>query len=71
MKETENVSGPTPVVQDGLWEIADVAEYLKVSIDTVRNDMKLRNLPVKRIGGRLYFRRAEIDAWVDSQGDAA
>jgi excisionase family DNA binding protein len=68
MKESENVSGPMPVVQQdqGLWEIADVAEYLKVSVDTVRNDIKLRNLPCKRVGGRLYFRRAEIDAWVDA-----
>jgi excisionase family DNA binding protein len=72
MKEAENVSGPTPVVQQdqGLWVIEDVAEYLKVSVDTVRNHIKLRNLPFKRKGRLMYFRRAEIDAWVDSE-DAA
>lgn len=69
MKHDDNVSAPTTSRQsdNGLWEISDVASYLGVSIPTVRKDMKERGLPFKRIGRRQYFRRAEIDAWVDSQ----
>lgn len=66
-EHNSNVSdGPKERHIEALWEIADVARYLGVSIPTVRNHIKDRGLPVRWVGGVQRFRQSEIDAWVDS-----
>lgn len=67
MKESENLVGTTVEMPDGPWSITDVARYLRTGIPTIRNDMKLRGLPYSKIGKRLYFNRADIDAWLAAQ----
>lgn len=49
----------------GLWEIADVAEYLRVSERTVRRRIKEDGLPHRVIGGKLRFIPDEVGEWVD------
>ncbi len=52
---------------DALWKIEDVAKHLAVTVPTVRNHIKTRGLPFKRVGGSLRFRPEEVTAWVDEQ----
>lgn len=55
---------------DRLWKINEVAEYLRVSEQTVRNRIDDSGLPYKRFGGALRFDRAEIDAWLEGSAAA-
>lgn len=66
--EPMTVSDQTPVRQhdDGLWEIGEVAKYLKVKKRTIWRYIK-NGLPNKKVGRKVLFRRSEIDAWVDAQ----
>lgn len=50
---------------------ADVAEYLRVNPRTIRRWMQDKGMPCHRIGDLVRFRRAEVDAWVQSQAEAA
>lgn len=54
---------------DPLWKVEDVAGHLGVSQPTVRNYIRTRGLPYKRVGRHLRFRPAEVAAWVDAQRD--
>lgn len=55
----------------GLWEIGDVAEYLRISERSVRRRMK-EGLPHRFIGGKVRFIPSEVGGWVDDQpGQAA
>lgn len=48
----------------------DVAEYLSVSVKTVRL-LAGRGMPSRRVGGQLRFRLSAVDAWFDQQHGAA
>ena len=52
---------------DGLWKLQDVAEYLGVHPNTVRNRMKDSGLPHRYVGTALRFVPDEIDEWLDQQ----
>lgn len=51
---------------DSLWDVPDVAQYLKVSESTIRAYILKRAIPFIRLGSLIRFRRAEIDAWIDA-----
>ena len=51
---------------DSLWDVADVAKYLKVSKSTIRAYILRREIPFLRVGSLIRFRRDEVDAWVDA-----
>ena len=46
--------------------LEEVAEYLGVNKDTVRNWIKKKNIPAHKIGKLWKFRISEIDEWVKS-----
>lgn len=52
---------------EGLWDIADVSAYLQVPVSSIYK-MTARKAPVRiphiRIGGKLRFRRADVDQWL-------
>lgn len=52
---------------DRLWKIDEVAAYLRVSAQTVRNRMEDSALPFEKIGHALRFRREDIDRWIEEQ----
>jgi len=59
---------PTARHTDVLWEITDVAKYLRCTTRTVKRRMKYEGLPFKRVGPRaVRFRQAEIDQWIEAQ----
>jgi excisionase family DNA binding protein len=55
---------------DRLWRIGDVAAYLGLTINSVYKltapKARLR-IPHLRVSGRIRFRRADVDAWLDLQ----
>ncbi len=44
----------------------EVAEYLGVAKDTIRNWIKKGLIPAHKIGRQWKFKKAEIDEWVSS-----
>jgi len=51
-----------------LWKIADVAKYLRVPLSSVykmTSPNGALRIPHVRIAGRLRFRQADIDRWLE------
>ncbi len=46
--------------------IAEAAEYLGVTKDTIRNWIKKSDMPAHKIGKLWKFKRSELDEWVKS-----
>ena len=46
--------------------IPEVASYLGVTTDTVRNWIRKTNMPAHKIGKLWRFKKSEIDEWVKS-----
>lgn len=44
--------------------LAEVAEYIGVSKDTIRNWIKGSGMPAHKIGRLWKFKKSEIDLWV-------
>jgi excisionase family DNA binding protein len=49
----------------GLWTIDEAAAYLKVPKMAVYKMTSASTIPHVKIGGRLRFRRADLDRWLD------
>lgn len=53
--------------KDSWIGINEVAEYLGVTKETVRNWIKKENgIPAQKIGKLWKFKRSELDAWIKS-----
>lgn len=48
-------------------DVKEAAEYLKVSQWTVRDMVRTKSIPHFRVRSRIFFRRRELDQWVNSQ----
>jgi len=46
--------------------LEEVAEYLGVNKDTVRNWIKKQAIPAHKVGKLWKFKLSEVDAWVKS-----
>lgn len=66
----QNGASRNELPTDRLWTIGEVAAYLRVSEQTVRNRMNDSGLPFEKIGAATRFRREDIDTWLDGQGKA-
>jgi excisionase family DNA binding protein len=54
--------------ENSLWKIADVAEYLDVPLSSVYKMTAPKSslrIPHVRISGRVRFRKADIDQWLE------
>ena len=51
-----------------IFTIDWVADYLGVSTDTVRREVRRKRLGCTRIGGRLKFTENQINAYIQNQG---
>jgi excisionase family DNA binding protein len=57
--------------EERLWTVKDVADYLYLNPETVRVIARKSELPVFKIGKRLWrFDASEIQAWVDERKNA-
>lgn len=48
--------------------LEDVADYLSVSVDTVRTWVRNKKIPFSRAEKRYKFKISEVDEWVRSGG---
>ena len=51
---------------ESMWEVGDVATYLKVSENTIRAWVFNDSIPFHKVGRLVRFRREEIDTWVSA-----
>lgn len=49
-----------------IWNVDDVAAYLKRSPGAIRNLTLRRAIPYRKVAGRLVFIRDEIEKWIES-----
>ncbi len=50
---------------DRLWDIGEVSRYLHVPTSAIYKMTSRRTIPHVKIDGRLRFRQAEIDQWLE------
>jgi excisionase family DNA binding protein len=53
----------------GLWGIDEVARYLAIprsSVYKMTSEKGRERIPYLKLGGRLRFRKADIDRWLDA-----
>ncbi|WP_043654298.1 helix-turn-helix transcriptional regulator [Nocardia thailandica] len=75
-RKTTNVTpapaAATAVVAERLWTIDDLATYLGVSVETIYEWRKGKGgPPAIKIGKGLRWRRAAVEAWLQSLEEAA
>lgn len=51
------------VMMKNIWSVPDLALVLGVSESRIRHMAKDRSFPSYKQGGRLFFKREEIEAW--------
>lgn len=72
LKELKELRAELRAGTKRLLPIPEAAEYLGLSPRTVRNELSRKTFPVKPVkhGGKVLFRREDLDAYVDSLGVA-
>lgn len=68
MVTSGSIAGNSP---ESVWDVPDVARFLKVSEKTVRNRVADGTIPYRRIGRLVRFDPAEIREWFNEQGEAS
>ena len=58
------------MMPENMLTAPEVAEYLKVKIETVYNLIRNSKLPAAKIGGQWRFRETELECWVQAQMDS-
>lgn len=54
-------------IENDKWiGITEVAEYIGVNKDTIRNWIKTTDIPAHRIGKLWKFKQSELDEWIKS-----
>jgi len=51
--------------EESLWDIDEVAKYLKASKDSVYRWITKKHMPCMKVGKKWLFRKEEIDVWLD------
>ena len=54
-----------------IWDAVDAARYLRVHPRTITRMAKRGELPAIHIGRLWRFRKADLDAWLDTRTSAA
>lgn len=67
-KKEEN--GMDPNLNEAWSSLEEVATYLGVNKDTIRNWIKKTDIPAHKIGRQWKFKLSEVDAWVKSGNSA-
>lgn len=55
------------VVADRWFSVAEIAEYLGISTDTVYNWINSKQMPGHKVGRFWKFKTSEIDCWIRGQ----
>lgn len=55
------------VPEDQSMNISEVADYIKVAKSTIYGLTHKNTIPNYKIGKKLYFKKSEIDEWINSK----
>jgi excisionase family DNA binding protein len=55
-------------VENSLWTIEDLSEFLKLPVKTLYTWVSQKRLPHLKLGNRLRFRQKEIEKWLNRKG---
>lgn len=59
-----------PELKERWYSLEEIAEYLGVTKDTIRNWIRKKSIPAHKVGCLWKFKLEEIDEWVKS-GESA
>lgn len=70
LKELKELRAELRAGAKRLLPIPEAAEYLGISPRTVRNELSRKTFPVKPVkhGGKVLFRREDLDRYIDGLG---
>lgn len=57
--------------EEALWDVRDIAKFLRMSEGAVYAAVERGQIPCLRLGRRLRFRPAAVQAWVEGTGGPA
>lgn len=67
----ETIKRSVIVMMKNIWSVADLALVLDVSESRIRHLARDRSFPSYKQGGRLFFKREEIEAWLTAHRTAS
>lgn len=59
-----------PELKERWYSLEEIAEYLGVTKDTIRNWIRKKSIPAHKVGRLWKFKLEEVDEWVKS-GESA
>ncbi|MUG43446.1 helix-turn-helix domain-containing protein [Paenibacillus woosongensis] len=62
-QQQAKLENPEPQTMD----VKEAAAFLRMSPWTVRDMVRLKQLPFFRLRSRIFFRRCDLEAWISSQ----
>jgi len=54
-------------MENEIFNVKEVAEYLHCSESTIRKLMKNNEIPYYRVAYRIFFKKQMIDNWIEEQ----
>lgn len=64
--DAEESNRRSEILKKNVWNIDELANYLRLSADRCSRLAKERAFPSYKQNGRYYFKREEIEAWLTS-----
>jgi len=61
----ENNGNADKTRESGLMKVAEAAAFLRLKISTIRAWVLKRKIPYIKLGGKVLFRKADLEAFVD------
>ncbi len=65
MNKYINMKALEPKDDSGVFDMNETAKYLKISKQTLYGMTSKRALPYYKHGHRIYFRKSELDEWIN------
>ena len=53
------------MIKEEVFDIKEIACYLKCSVSTIRNLVKNNKIPNFRVGAKIHFRFSSIERWIE------
>ena len=54
-------------MEEQVFNVKEVADYLKCSQSTIRKLLKNKVIPNYRVAQRIFFKKSLIDLWINNQ----
>ena len=61
------ISDEDPLIDNQLWSIDRLAQYIDVSISTIRDWVYKRKIPFVKLGRHIRFKPSDISDWIQKR----